>query len=46
MYLIDLTQRPHFLYECLPSLFPEGELGEVEVTLWEMYYRKKAQDNG
>jgi hypothetical protein len=35
--------RGGFLYEHLPSLFPEGEFTEVELALWELYYHELKQ---
>ncbi len=47
MTLCDL--RGKLLFEVSPSLFSEGELGETEMLLWELYYREKkerAEHNG
>jgi len=33
--------RGRFLYETNPSIFPEGELTETELILWELFYREK-----
>jgi len=39
MALLDL--RGGYLFQTMPSLFPEGELTGTEVLLWEMYYTEK-----
>jgi len=33
--------RGRFLFETNRSIFPEGELGDTEILLWEMYYADK-----
>lgn len=33
--------KNRFLFELKPSLFPEGELGTVEMILWEKFYMEK-----
>jgi hypothetical protein len=42
MRLLDM-RGGGFLFEACPSLFPEGELTETEVVLWELYYSEKQQ---
>jgi len=39
MVICDLHKK--LLYESCPSLFPEGELTETEMILWELYYEEK-----
>ena len=39
MSLLDI--RGGFLYEHKPSIFPEGEITETELILWELYYHEK-----
>lgn len=41
MALLDL--RGGFLYQHKPSLFPDGEITEIEMALWELYYHEKNQ---
>lgn len=44
MALLDIRGAGRFLFEVLPSEFPEGQLTETEVLLWEMYYREKNRE--
>jgi len=39
MALLDL--RGGYLYQHKSSLFPEGEMTETELLLWELYYLDK-----
>ena len=41
MALLDLRGGGRFLYEVLPGLFPESQMTETELLLWEFYYRDK-----
>jgi len=41
MALLDLRGGGRFLYEVMPSEFPDGQLSETEILLWELYYRDK-----
>jgi len=41
MALLDL--RGGYLYQHKPSLFPSGEITQVELALWEMYYGEKSK---
>ena len=43
MYLLELRNSGKFLYEVLPNEFPEQQLTETEIILWEMYYKEKEQ---
>lgn len=33
--------RGKFLYEARPDLFPEGYLTQLEVAIWNEYYRER-----
>ena len=46
MALLDLRGGGRFLFEVMPSEFPEGQLGETEILLWEFYYRDKNERLG
>lgn len=41
MALLDLRGGGRFLYEVRPHDFPEGQLTETELLLWEIYYKEK-----
>jgi len=39
--LCDLKNK--FLFEVMPTYFPEGYLTETEIILWELFYQQKAE---
>lgn len=41
MSLLDI--RGGYLYQHQPSLFPEGQITQTELALWELYYHDKQQ---
>jgi hypothetical protein len=43
------AERGRFLFEARPDLFPEGCLTNVEMQIWDFYYRERneqARRNG
>lgn len=39
--LVLCEKNQKFLFEALPDYFPQGRLTEVELRLWDKYYRQK-----
>lgn len=41
MAMLDYRASGRFLFEVCPDMFPEGQLTETEILLWELYYIEK-----
>ena len=43
LVLADKFNKP--LFELIPDYFPQGRLTDVEIELWNKYYKKKKEES-